>query len=220
MIPNRRQFVASLASVPLLLETTSAEQPRPQPSGVDPVLDKITADLRELAAEFETQPTTRKQTMRGMEVALGLQAAHFGARYDAQIRRSLRARETRIGRAALIQETLTFAHDRKQHEVSYQAVEQALTRLAQRGVAGAVSDVADTIKKIRLNAPDPIQQAAIRGAQWDYCSDLKWQIDMMTAMAALICGLAGLEPGPFFEAGCAAVTFALGLLLLQQWWFC
>jgi hypothetical protein len=220
MTPNRRQFVASLATMPILLEPTFAEQAGPAPPKSDPVIDKIAADLRELAAEFESQPAIRKQTMRGMEVALGLQAVHVGAHYDAELRRSLRAREARIGRAALIQEILAFSHDRKQHEVSFQAIDAALTRLAQRGISGAVRDVADTIRKIRLNAPDPVQQATARGVQFDYCSDLRWQIEMMTAMAATVCGVAGLEPGPFFEAACASMTLALGLLLLQQWWYC
>ena len=221
MTPDRRQFVASLAGVPLLLQfpTTAAQRPAPQAGFSDPVLDKVNADLRELAAEFETQPANRKQTMRGIEVALGFQAAHFGTHYDARIRRSLRARETRIGRAALIQETLSFSHDRKQHEVSYQAVDAALTRLEQRGISGAVRDVADTIRKIRLNAPDAVQQAAGR-VQFDYCSDLRWQIQMLTALTAIVCGVSGLEPGPFFEAACASMTLTLGLLLLQQWWYC
>ena len=142
----------------------------------DPVLEQIIADLRELKSEVEADRAPRKQTMRAIESTLGIQAAHFNAHYDTHVRTALRRREARLGRAGFVQELLNVAHDRKQHDVTYQAIDAALTRLDERGVSGVLRDVRQAIRNIRLNAPDGLQPATLRGMQFDYCSDLRWMI--------------------------------------------
>lgn len=223
MTPHRRQFVAGLAGVPLLLQfpTAAAAQPSAPQAGLsDPVLEQIIADLRELKSEAEADRAPRKQTLRAIETTLGIQAAHISAHYDAHVRSALRRREARLGRANFVQELLNVAHDRKQHDVTYQTLDAALTRLNERGLSGSLRDVRQAIRNIRLNAPDGLQPAALRAAQWDYCADLRWQIQMMEAVVAIACGLALLEPGPFGEAACGAMTLALGLLYAQRAWWC
>lgn len=223
MTPDRRQFVASLAGVPLLLQfptTTATQRSAPQVGFSDPVLEQIITDLRELKAEVEADKAPRKQTLRAIEATLGVQAAHFSAHYDAQVRSALRRREARLGRSGLVQELLNVAHDRKQHEATYQSLDAGLTRLNDRGLSGTLRDVRQTIRNLRLHAPDGVQPAALRAMQWDYCSDLRWQIDMMEMIVAITCGLALLEPTVGGEIACGAMTLALGLLYAQRNWFC
>ena len=221
MTPDRRQFVASLAGVPLLFQSATAAQPAASQAGFsDPVLDQIIADLRELKAEVEADRGPRKQTLRAIEITLGIQAAHLSAHYDAHVRTALRRRQARLGRPTFVQELLNLAHDRKQHDVSYQTLDAALTRLNERGLAGCLRDVRQAIKNIRLNAPDGLQPVALGGVQWDYCKDLQWQIQMMEAVVAIACGIAFLEPTVGGEIACGAMTLALGLLYAQRAWFC
>jgi hypothetical protein len=223
MTSDRRQFVASLAGVPLLFQfprTAVAQRSTPPAGFSDPVLEQIVADLRELRSEVEADRAPRKQTLRAIETTRGIQAAHFSAHYDAHVQTALRRREARLGRSGLVQELLNGAHNRKQHDVTYQAIDAALTRLDQRGVSGALRDVRQAIRNIRLNAPDGLQPAALRGMQFDYCSDLRWHIQLTETMVAIACGIALLEPGPFGEAACGALTLALGLLYAQRMFWC
>lgn len=221
MTPDRRQFVASLAGVPMLLQSVTATQRSASRAGFsDPVLEQIIADLRELKSDVEADLAPRKQTLRALETTLGIQAAHMSAHYDASVRTVLRRREARLGRPGFVQELLNLAHDRKQHDVTYQTLDAALTRLNERGISGSLRDVKQAIRNIRLNAPDGLQPAALRAMQYDYCSDLRWQIQMMESVVAIACGLALLEPGPFGEAACGAMTLALGLLYAQRLWWC
>ncbi len=221
MTPNRRQFVASIATVPFVLQSAGAQQPDSKNRAyVDPVLDEIVADLRRLAAEFETQPSSRKATLRAMESTLGIQAAHLATYYDGNIRATVRRRRTRIGKPALIQEIVTKAHDARTHNVTHEDVDAGLTRLEQRGLAGVVRDVQQTIRRVRLSAPDQFEAVAVRTTQYNYCSDLNWMIQQAEVAAAIACGIAILEPTPAGEAACGAVTLALGLLLAQRAWFC
>lgn len=216
MTPSRRQFVASLAAIPFLAQKTGA-QPR-QSAGADPVLDQIISNLQELANEFETQPRSRKATLRALESTLGVGAAHL-VNYDAPILASLQRRQARGGRADLMQEIITLAHDRH-HDVSPNAVEAAMTRLEQRGVSGCFRDLQETVRKIRLQAPEQIQAAAFTPAQWDYCSDLNWQIDLLQGMIGVVCAIAILEPTPGGEAICGALSLLLGILELARTIFC
>ncbi len=221
MTPDRRQFVASLAGVPLLFESATAAQRATSRVGFsDPVLEQIVADLRELKAEVEADKAPRKHTLRAIETTLGIQAAHIAAHYDAHVRDALRRRERRLGRANFAQELLNLANDRKQHDVTYQSVDAALTRLNERGLSASLRDVRQAIRNIRLHAPDGLQPAALAGMQFDYCRDLLWQIQMMESIVAITCGIAILEPGPFGEAACGAMTLALGLLYAQRSWWC
>ena len=222
MTPDRRQFVASLAGVPLLFQfpTAAAQRSAAQAGFSDPVLEQIIADLRELTSEVEADRAPRKQTLRAIETTIGIQAAHFSAHYDAHVRTALRRREARLGRPGLVQELLNVAHDRKQHDVTYQTVDAALTRLNERGVSGALRDVRQAIRNIRLHAPDGLQPAAMRGMQFDYCSDLRWHIQLLETLSTIACAIAILEPSPAGEAACGALLLALGLLYAQRMWWC
>jgi hypothetical protein len=223
MTADRRQFVASLAGVPLLFQlpaAAGAQRSTPPASFSDPVLEQIIADLRELKSEVEADRAPRKQTLRAIEATLGIQAAHFSAHYDAQVRTALRRREARLGRAGLVQELLNVAHDRKQHDATYQAIDAALTRLNERGVSGVLRDVRQAIRNVRLNAPDALQPAALRSMQFDYCSDLRWHIELLETVSTIACAIAILEPSPLGEAGCGALLLALGLLYAQRMWWC
>jgi hypothetical protein len=215
MSPNRRQFVAAIATVPFLPQAAGARQ-RAVP-GPDPVLDQVLADLRDLSAEFEAQRGSRKATMRAMESTLGVGAAHLAARYDADFKAALRRGQARLGRAALVQDIVTQAHQDKRN-VSHETVDAAITRLEQRGVSGCFRDVQQTIRKVRLQAPDQIQAAI--AVQFDYCSDLMWMISIMEAVTSIACGISLLEPTPGGEIACGAMLLALGLLYLQRVWFC
>ncbi len=223
MTPDRRQFVASLAGMPLLFQsatTTAAQRSTPSAGVSDPVLEQIIADLRELKSEVEADTGSRKQTLRAIETTLGIQAAHMSAHYDVDLRTALKRREKRLGRPAFVQELLNLAHDRQQHDVTYQTLDAALTRVNERGIAGSLRDVRQAIKNIRLNAPEGLQPVALRGVQWDYCKDLQWQIQMMESIVAIACGIAILEPTVGGEIACGAMTLALGLLYAQRAWFC
>jgi len=222
MTSDRRQFVASLAGVPMLfqLPAAAAQRSAAQPVLSDPVLEQIMSDLRELKAEVEADRAPRKQTLRAIETTLGIQAAHLGTHYDGNLREALRRREARLGRAGLVQELLNLAHHRKQHDVTYEALDAALSRVKESGLAGTLRDVKQAIRTIRLNAPDSLQPAARRGLQFDYCRDLLWQIQMMESLVAIACGIAVLEPTPGGEIACGAMTLALGLLYAQRLWWC
>jgi hypothetical protein len=217
MIPSRRQFVASIAAVPFLSQGARA-QPRPPAKSADPVLDQLVSDLQDLTIEFETQPRSRKATLRALESTLSVGAAHI-ANYDAPIQAALRRRQARGGRASLVEDLAVLTRD-KQRDVAPAAIEAAMTRLEQRGVSGCFRDVQATVRRVRLQAPEQIQAAAHVAVQWDYCSDLNWQIEMLEGMVAIICGIAILEPTPGGEAVCGAVTLLIGMLYAARAWFC
>lgn len=219
MIPSRRQFVASIASVPFLPYAAVA-QPRSSSRAPDRVLDQILADLRELSAEVETQPGLRKSSMRAMESSLGIGAAHLSAHYDADFRTALRRRQRRQGRAALVQEIVDHGYRNGAQNLRHETVATALTRLEERGLSGCFLDVQQTIRKVRLQAPEQIQAASSRALQFDYCSDLIWMISMMEAVVQIACSIAILEPTVGGEIACGALGLALGLLYLQRTLFC
>ena len=221
MTPSRRNFVASLVGVPLVLQSASAQQRTPgNTTFVDPVLDQIMSDLRSLAAEFESQPSSQKATMRAMESTLGIQAAHMAVHYDPSLLARVRRRRTRIGRALFVQEIVTMAHDNRNHDLSYDRVDAALTRLEQRGLAGTLRDMQQAMKKLRQNLPDQFKAVTIRPAQYDYCSDLRWVIEIAEAAVAIACGIAIMEPSPAGEAACGAMTLALGIYYAQRAFWC
>lgn len=219
MIPNRRQFVASIAAVPFLPHAAAA-QARTPPGTTDPVLEQVVADLRELSAEFDAQPGARKATLRAMESALGIGATQLAVAYDARFAAAIRRRQARQGRAALVQDIVNHAHAGRNHNLTHEAVEAGLTRLAQRGLSGCFRDVQQTIRKIRLQAPEQIQAARARTVQFDYCSDLVWMINMMESVVQIACALAILEPTVGGEIACGALGLSLGLLYLQRTLFC
>src|SRR5688500_10684831 len=101
---SRRQFVsASLAGLPMLAyASTAAPAPLSRQAAasgpgknvlVDPVLDQTINTLRELVAEGDAKPASRKASARAIEATLGVQAAHIGLHYDAQLQRALRRRQ-------------------------------------------------------------------------------------------------------------------------------
>ena len=218
MIPSRREFVASIATVPFLPEAMSA-QPRVGRGAPDLVLEQILADLKGLSNEIETQPRSRKSAMRAMESTLSIGAAHLAANYDSAFVSSLRRRQARQGRPALVQDIVTQALNHGNQNVSHDAIEAALTRLERGGLSGCFRDVAQTIRKVRLQAPDQIQ-AASSVVQYDYCADLNWMIQMLEGIVAIACAIAILEPTVGGEVACGAITLTLGLLLVQRSLFC
>ena len=221
MTPSRRQFVASIATVPFLPRGGGA-QPQRQPPGraADVVLDQVLANLRELSGELESQPRSRKATLRALETTLGVGAAHLAANYDKEFQSALSRRQSRFGRAALTQDIVTHARESGNRDVTHEAIEAAMTRLEQRGLSGCFRDVQEVTRRIRLQAPEQIQAAASRAVQFDYCADLNWMIDLMNMTIQIVCAVAILEPTPGGEITCGALTLALGLLLLQKLIWC
>ena len=219
MSASRRQFVAAIAAVPFLPSAAAAQSRAPSGSR-DPVLEQIVADLQELSVEFDTQPGSRKATMRAMEATLGIGAAHLATAYDARFAAAIRRRVSRQGRAALVQDIVNQGHASKNHSVSHETIEAGLTRLEQRGLSGCFRDVQQTIRKVRLQAPDQIQVAAARVTQFDYCADLNWMIGILEGIVQIACAIAILEPTVGGEIACGAVSLALGLLLVQRALFC
>jgi hypothetical protein len=223
MTPNRRQFIATLGAMPLLLHSplpTLAAQPMRAPQLRDPVLDQILLDLRNLVSEGEAQPSIRKSVLRAVETLLGVQAAHVAAHYDPHLQRSVRRREARIGRSALHDEVLAFAHKAKQSSVSRELIDEAMTRFATGGLAGTLRDLQRAIRNTRLNAPDAFHVMALGGRQFDYCADLDRQIEMVETMASFICAIALAEPTPFGESGCAAMGVTIAYLRMMRSWYC
>jgi hypothetical protein len=219
MTPSRRQFVASIATIPFLPQGAAAQRRAPSRQS-DPVLEQVLASLRELSAELETQPRSRKATLRAMESTLGVGAAHLNAHYDANVQSSLRRQQARLGRAALTQDLVAHARQNGNQNVTHEAIEAAMSRLEQRGLSGAFRDVQEVTRRIRLQAPEQIQAAAAPAIQFDYCSDLRWMIDLTEMTLSIVCGIAVLEPTPGGEIACGALSLALGLLLLQRVLWC
>ena len=227
---SRRQFVAaSLAGLPMLAHASSAAPAalaaQAAPSGqapvlIDPVLDRTIATVRELVAEGDARPASRKASARAIEATLGIQAAHIALHYDAQVRRGLRRREARVGRAALIEEMVKSAHDHQRHTVTHELVDAALTQLEQGGFSGVLYELQRAVRAARLNAPDVIQAAALRPVQFDFCADVKRAIEVAEIAAGLICAVAVLEPALFLEPFCAAAGLVVAAYKAMEWWWC
>ena len=227
---SRRQFVtASLAGLPMLAYSSSAPAAfAPQtatrgqggPILVDPVLDQTIATLRELVAEGEAKPASRKTSARAIEATLGIQAAHIGLHYDAQLQRGLRRRQARVGRAALIDEMVKSARDHKRHTVTHELVDTVLTKLEQGGFSGCLRDLQRALRAARLNTPDAFQAATLRPAQFDFCADVKMMIEFAETAMGIICAIAVLEPTLALEPFCAAAGLVVASYKALQWWFC
>jgi hypothetical protein len=228
---SRRQFVtASLTGLPMLafaspaapaaLTSQAAAASQGRAILVDPVLEQTFDTLRELAAEGEAKPSSRKASARAIEATLGVQAAHIALHYDPQLQRALRRRKARVGRAALIDEMVRSAHDHKRHNVTHEQVDLVLTKLEQGGFAGCLRDLQRALRVARLNAPDAIQAAALLPAQYDFCSDLRWVIEAAEQAASIICALAMLEPTWALEPFCAAAGLAVATYKAMQWLWC
>ena len=227
---SRRQFVAaSLAGIPMLAHSSSgaaafAPQAAPSAQGrailVDPVLDQSATTVRELVAEGEARPASRKQSARAIEATLGIQAAHIGLHYDAQVQRGLRRRQARVGRAVLIDELVRSAHGRKHHAVTHELVDAALTKFEQGGFSGCLRDLQRTLRAARLNAPDAVQAAMRPPAQFDFCADVKRAIELAEVAAGIVCAIAVLEPALFLEPFCAAAGLLVAAYKALEWWFC
>jgi hypothetical protein len=226
MQPSRRQFVtASLAGVPLLVSGSVVASQLPggaqvAPAAADPVLDHITATLRELVAEGEAIPAARKGAARGIEATLGVLAAHLETHYDPQLKQALQQHVTRVGRSALVDDVVRFARERKHDTVTHEMIERAVSAFEQRGLAGFVRDGRRAVREVRLRAPEGAARVAAMPAQFDYCADLKWMIELTNWVATLVCALAILEPTPGGEIACGTIMLFLGSLQALVWWFC
>jgi len=228
---SRRQFVtASLAGLPMLAYSssaaTSAFSPQAASRGqsgpvlVDPVLDQTITTLRELVAEGDAKPASRKASARAIEALLGVQAAHIGLHYDAQVQRALRRREARVGRAVLIDDLVRSAHNHQRHSVTPELIDSALTKLAKDGVSGCLRDLQRALRAARLNAPDAVQAAGFRTTQFDFCADVRMMIDAATIAMEIICSIAVLEPTFALEPFCAAAALIVAGYKALQWWWC
>lgn len=226
---SRRQFVtASLAGLPMLAYASSAPAAAsaPQAAGqgrnllVDPVLEQTITTLRELVAEGEARPASRKASTRAVEATLAVQAAHIAQHYDAQLQRALRRRQGRVGRAALVDELVQSAHAHKRHTVTHEHVELVLGKLEKGGFSGCLRDLERSLRAARLNAPDAVQAAALLPGQYDFCADLRWVIEIAEQAAAIICSIAVLEPTWALEPFCAAAGLAVAMYKAMQWWYC
>jgi len=227
---SRRQFVtASFAGLPMLayasasapaVLTQAPSRGQGGPLLVDPVLDQTLATLRELVAEGDAKPASRKASARAIEATLGVQAAHIGLHYDPQLQRALRRRQGRVGRAALIDELVRSAHDQQRHTMTHEQVDLVLTKLEQGGLSGCLRDLQRALRTARLNAPDAIQAAALPAGQYDFCADLRWVIEIAEQAAAIICAIAVLEPTLALEPFCAAAGLAVAIYKAMQWWWC
>ena len=225
MQPSRRQFVtASLAGLPLLVSGTvvasQARRGERAPSrAADPVLDHITANLRELVAEGEAMPSSRAGAARGIEATLGVLAAHLEAHYDPALRQALQRHEARVGRAALVDDVVRFARERKHDRVTHEVISRALTTFERHGMAGCIREGRRTLREARLGASGAARVSAMP-ARFDYCGDLRWMIELTTWVAMLTCALAVLEPTPGGEIACATIELYLGSLMALVWWHC
>ena len=227
--PSRRQFVAaSLAGLPMLaqagtaapfLPLQAAAAGQPAVGTGDPVLDQTIANVRELIAEGDANPGARKQATRAIEATLGVQAAHIAVHYDPQIQRGLKRCEARLGRAAFVEEVVRHARHRGQLEVTHDAVDTALTTLKKHGVAGVVLDLQRALRGARLHAPDAVQAAALRLAQYDFCADVRWMIELFEIIAGIICMIAFAEPTWALEPFCAAAQAYVVYLKGLRWWY-
>lgn len=201
-----------------------AQQPAARGPGqgilVDPVLDQTLTTLRELVAEGDARPAARKSSARAIEATLAIQAAHIGLHYDAQLRRALRRRQGRVGRAVLIDEMVKAAHAHQRHSVTHEVIDSALTRLERDGFSGCLRDLQRALRGARLNAPDAFQAAALRPAQFDFCSDVRMMIEAAEIAAGIICSIAALEPTLALEPFCAAAGLTLAAYKALQWWWC
>lgn len=228
---SRRQFVAaSLAGIPMLAYSNSAAPaaftPQAAASGqggpllVDPVLDRTIATARELIAEGDAKPASRKESARALEAVLGIQAAHIGLHYDALVQRGLRRRQARVGRAALIDEMVKSARAHKRDAVTHELADELLTKLERGGFSGCLRDLQRSVRAARLNAPDAVQAATLRPAQYDFCEDVKRAIEYAQWAAELICSIAVLEPTLAIEPFCAAAGLIVASYKAMQWWWC
>ena len=227
---SRRQFVtASLAGLPMLAYSSSAPAAIPLqgaaagqggPLLVDPVLDQTITSLRELVAEGDAKPSSRKASARAIEVTLGVQAAHIALHYDPQLQRALRRRQARVGRAALIDEMVRSAREHKHDAVTHELVDTVLTKLEQGGFAGCLRDLQRALRAARLNAPDAFQAATLRPAQFDFCADCRMMIEFAEVAMGIICSIAVLEPTLALEPFCAAAGFVVASYKLMYWWWC
>ena len=227
---SRRQFVAtSLAGLPMLAYAGSAATAAAAPQSaaaqsgailVDPVLDQSINTLRELVAEGTARPASRKESARAIEATLGIQAAHIGLHYDAQVQRALRRRQGRAGRAALLDEMVRSARAHKNDAVTHELVDDVLTRLERGGFSNIIRDLQRALRGARLNAPDALQAAAFAPAQFDFCSDVQRAIETAEIAAGIICAMAVLEPTLALEPFCAAAGMVLAAYKAMKWWWC
>jgi hypothetical protein len=224
--PSRRQFVAaSLAGLPVMalggsMGSSQGKPAAPRPDiAADPVLDHINASLRELYSEGENKPGARREVTRAIEATLGVQAAHIARHYDPLLKEALRQREQRLGRPALVEEMVAAARRKNLPNVTHELVDEAVSRIARYGLSGCIRDGQRTIRAIRLRAPDAVHAVSMAPAQYDFCSDLAWIIEVTTMIIAISCVLAF---SPAFELALpvcwAAEAYMAGLLLMKAWW--
>ena len=209
---------ASTAAPLLPMQAASAAGPAIRTG--DPVLDQTLGNLRDLVAEGNANPGQRKQAARAIEATLGVHAAHVAATYDPRVKRALKQCEARFGRAGFIDEIMRHARQAGRHDLTPDVVDTTLTFLEQHGVAGSVRDLQRAIRAARLRAPDALQAAAWGRAQFDFCADVSWIIELAEFVMGITCFLAFAEPGFLLEPFCAAAALYVTILKGLRAWFC
>ena len=218
MTPSRRQFmgslaVGSIATVPFMSEAL-AQQPT---ATTDSVLDAIIADFRELQREGDEKPGQRRGVLRAVETLTGVLAAHLSRHYDPDLQRAIRQQLQRKGRQALVQEITSQVN---KPEVTHEKVDAALRRLERDGLGGVLREGQKVVRRMRENVPPDYLQARF-ATQYDFCSDLRWFIELAEMMAAISCAIAAgmLGANALADASCAAATAALAMYLAMKMWY-
>lgn len=226
---SRRQFVTtSLVGLPMLAVAGSAASALGPPEGAaqgqpilgDPVLDQTIAAARELVAEGDAKPASRRENARAIEATLGIQAAHVALHYDAQIQRGLRRRLGRAGRAALLDDLVKSARAHGKRDVTHEQIDEVLTRMEKGGFSQFLRELQHSVRAARLNGRDAVQAASLRPVQWDFCADCRRAIEFAEMAAGLICSIAVLEPTLALEPFCAAAGLIVASYKALEWWYC
>ena len=179
----------------------------------DPVLDALLADFAELKREGDAKPSSRKGAARGMETLTGVLAAHMGKHYDPDLKRGMRQQIRLHGRQALVQDIVTRAN---KPEFTHEKVDAMLTRLERDGMSGILRDLQKTMKRVRESLPPDVMQVRST-AQFDFCADVRWMVDIAEFSAALACGVAWV--GPAAAAACSGASVYLAGVLALKWWY-
>ena len=148
-----------------------------------------------------------------METLTGVLAAHLGKHYDADLKRGMRQQLRQQGRQAFVQDIVTRAN---KPEFTHEKVDAMLTRLERDGMSGILRDLQKSMKRVRESLPPDVMQVRST-AQFDFCADVRWMVEIAEFSAALACGIAWI--GPAAAAACSGASVYLAGVLALKWWY-
>jgi hypothetical protein len=219
----RRAFLTSLAAVPatLAVPVLAQQQPlvRPVPTGRDPMLEGIQADVLELVREAKASPSARKPSLRAIESLLNVQAAHVGRSYDAQIKKAVQSAIKRHGGKDNLAGHLLQIAPASARTITFTQCREALDLLESTPLSALTRKAALDLRKVREKAPD-LALAGYRPVIYMNCSDLRRAIEHFQWLGSIIGMSALVEPGPFFEAGLLAVGTIIAGYKLAEFMAC